>query len=171
MISCFERRIENSDDKFFFLLILSLFCVSLIPLTFWLTFKKDNPFKKNKNKWKKKRKFKQLIIKIVLSSSFSLFILWISIHLQIPIIQDVPNVLLHNTKTVEGNCKIDIISGRGGGDLVVLVRKHNIFFVKNPYHKAKNGSYYCRVEYLPHSEMGVSLKLYQTRNGKEIKIK
>lgn len=161
--------------NYFFDLIRSLFFVSLIPLILWLMFKKEKTYKKTKNKSykkkKKQRKSERLFLKIVLGSSFSLLILWMSSHLQIPIIEDLPNVLFHDTKIVEGNCKIDILSGRGGGDLIAKVRKHSIFFENNPYYKVKKGNYYCRVEYLPHSEMGVSLILYQSNGGKEIETK
>lgn len=85
-------------------------------------------------------------------------------------VQDLPNVLFHHTSKYEGKCEIDKVSGKGE-HLEANFGDHSIWFDVDQYYKAHEGSYYCKVDYYPHSEVGDSLILYQTKGGKEVETK
>jgi len=68
-------------------------------------------------------------------------------------------VLANKTEQYKGNCDVWIFESARGGHTSVEFENHNIMFPEN-YQGAKEGSYYCEVEYYPRTEQGKSLKLY-----------
>ena len=85
-------------------------------------------------------------------------------------VPDLPAVVSHQPSKYEGKCEIDKVSGKGE-HLEANFGEHNIWFSTDQYYKAHAGSYYCKVEYYPHSGVGDSLRLYQTKGGKEVETK
>lgn len=85
-------------------------------------------------------------------------------------VPDLPAVVLHHTAKYEGKCEIDKFSGKDE-HVEADFGEHSIWFDADQYDKVRAGSYYCKVEYYPHSEVGDTLRLYQTKGGKEVETK
>ncbi|WP_367752422.1 hypothetical protein [Ammoniphilus sp. 3BR4] len=98
------------------------------------------------------------------------FFILLSGSLFVHFLTDLPNVLADKTERYEGNCEIVIFSGRGGR-LEANFEDRSIIFPTQDYRKAEEGNYYCEVEYYPRTEQGKSLKLYESKGGKAVKIK
>jgi len=94
----------------------------------------------------------------------------ISIWIFIPYLQDLPNVLKHHTEVYKGKCEIVITSGKHS-ELVAVLGDKNIGFSSSDYPGVKEGNYYCKVEYFPHTETGDLLQLYKSNDGQLLKIK
>ncbi|MGE7591091.1 hypothetical protein [Peribacillus sp. NPDC101480] len=143
--------------QYFSLLILSFVMLVGMSAYFWHFYKLK---KKNGDSYK-------IPIKDILGVA-SLFLL--SGSLFVYSLLDLPNVLADKTKQYNGNCEIVIFSNVRGGHQEANFGNHSISFPKN-YQGAKEGSYYCEVEYYSRTELGKSLKLYQSKGGKLINNK
>lgn len=117
-------------------------------------------------KWKMGKRF-PIPLKETAGALFSLLIFSFLFVIYVP---DLPDVLSQQPTIYKGKCDIHIYSGKGA-HLEANFEQHSIWFSLNDYDKARAGSYYCVVEYYPHSDEGHSLILYQSKDGKEVETK
>lgn len=141
-----------------------------IPVSFWYVYKRKKKLGKSINKKHMRNKKSN---KIPLKEKFGLVIgitvfLFSSIS-SVYFVQDLPYVFLHHPIKYEGKCETDITLG-SHGDLEIKFGKHSISFVTHDYYKVQNGTYYCKLDYLPHTESGISLLLYKSKGRKEVKM-
>ncbi|WP_129691554.1 hypothetical protein [Gottfriedia acidiceleris] len=157
--------------SYFIQLFIYLTLIIGTPISIWSFYKKKKNSKLMYIKARKKRKLDKLTLKEKFGLVASLIIFLCSSIASIQLIQDLPDALSHHTILYQGNCKISKYNGRGGGSLDAKFLKHDITFENNPYYKAQNGNYYCKIKYLPNSESGITLKLFKSKGGKEVVIK
>ncbi|SMQ80604.1 hypothetical protein SAMN05444673_3938 [Bacillus sp. OV166] len=143
--------------QYFSLLILSFVFFVGMSAYLWHIFKK----KKN-NGDSYKIEIKNILVLV--------FFILLSGALFVYSLLDLPNVLANKTEQYKGNCDVWIFESARGGHTSVEFENHNIMFPEN-YQGAKEGSYYCEVEYYPRTEQGKSLKLYESKGGNLINSK
>ncbi len=109
----------------------------------------------------------KISIKETFSASFGLLIFGL---IFIMYVQDLPDVWTHHYSKYEGKCKIEKYSGKHA-HVEAIFKNHVVQFGIEDFYNVKAGSYYCKVEYYPHSEEGQSLILYQHEGGKKVETK
>ncbi|MFD4707949.1 hypothetical protein ACFWM3_24335 [Gottfriedia sp. NPDC058432] len=158
--------------SYFFQLFIYLPLIIGIPISIWFFYtKKKKNGKLIYKKIRKNKKSYQITLKEKFGLVAALIVYFYSSISFVQLVQDLPDALSQHPKLIKGNCKIDKYNGRGGGILEAKFGKHIITFSNNLYYKAHQGNYYCKVEYLPHSESGISLILYKSKGGKEVVTK
>jgi hypothetical protein len=85
---------------------------------------------------------------------------------------DVKAVITKQASRYSGDCEILLESAEKPEDawLEADFEDNWASFEWSDYPSIESGSYYCEVEYYPHSSEGVALKLYQSKGGEAVKI-
>ena len=141
-------------SRYYAMLLISLFILLISVGTLWFIFAE---------KWKRGRRYK-IPFKQTAGSLFGLLIGGLLFTIFVP---DLPEVMQHRPTYYEGKCEIDKVSGKNE-HLEAMFGEHSVWFDNYEYDKVREGKYYCKVKYYPHSDEGESLKLFKTQGGKEI---
>lgn len=89
------------------------------------------------------------------------FFIFLSGYLFVIHLLDLPDVLANRTEQYEGDCSVSSLESRGSSYTMVHFGDYKITYPLN-YNGAQDGNYYCEVTYYPHTETGISLKLYDS---------
>ncbi|NHM30711.1 hypothetical protein [Neobacillus terrae] len=140
--------------RYYAMLLISLFILLISVVSLWFIFTE---------KWKRGRRYK-IPFKQTAGSLFGLLAGGLLFTIFVP---DLPDVIHHRPTYYEGMCEIDKETGKHA-HLEAWFGDHAIWFDIYEYDKVREGQYYCKVKYYPHSDEGESLRLYTSKGGKEI---
>jgi len=86
-------------------------------------------------------------------------------------IRFLPTVILDKTEIYEGECEIFIFDSSRGGSLEIYFEEKVFSFSSQGHSVEQEGKYYCEVEYYRYSNIGKSITIYQSKEGKKVEPK